>query len=74
VTNGVSRVTTPGDETSLRFALNCHLVPNAVVVAATYDYDSYGNGRTLFADPALDTGTRDRNGSILGIKLDYATP
>jgi len=45
-----------------------------VVLAATYDYDSYSNGRTLFADPALDTGARNRNGNVLGIKLDYATP
>jgi hypothetical protein len=74
VANGVARVTEPGDETSLRFALNYHLVPNAVVLAATYDYDSYSNGRTLFADPALDTGARNRNGNVLGIKLDYATP
>ncbi len=73
-TNGVRPVAAPGDVTALQFALNYHLVPNAVVLAATYDYDTYGNGRTVFANPSFDTGTRNKSGSILGVKLDYATP
>ncbi|HEY2445620.1 MAG TPA: hypothetical protein VGI20_07785 [Rhizomicrobium sp.] len=74
VTNGVAHTSESGDLTALHLALNYQFVPNAFVVSATYDYEAYGNGRTLFADSALDTGTRNRNANIIGVKLQYATP
>jgi hypothetical protein len=74
IVSGMARDTEPGDLTALQLALNCNLVPDAFVVSATYAHDFYGNSRTLYANPAFDTETRDRSGDILAVKLSYATP
>lgn len=72
--NGVPHSTEPGDDTALQLALNYNFVPDAFVISATYAHEFYGNGHTLYVDPALDTTTRDKSGNLLGVKLTYATP
>ena len=74
VLNGVQHYSVPGDETALHLALNYDFVPNAFVVSATYAHDFYGNGRSFYADPTLDSETRNKSGDLLGVKLSYATP
>ncbi|HEX3431075.1 MAG TPA: hypothetical protein VHT03_09320 [Rhizomicrobium sp.] len=74
LTNGASRNDQPGDTTELAVALNYNFIPNAFVISATYAHDFYGNSETLYANPAFDSGTRDKSGNILGVKLYYATP
>lgn len=58
----------------MQLALNYNLVPNSAVLAATYAYDIYDNGRTDYANPVLDTEGRNKTGNVLGVKLYYATP
>jgi hypothetical protein len=72
--SGAPRYSEPGDTTALHFALNYNFVPNQFVVSATYAHDFYGDGRTLYVDPAADSETRDKSGNIVGVKLSYATP
>lgn len=74
LSNAIQHYSQPGDETALRLALNYDLVPSAFVVSASYAHDFYDNGRTFYADPALDSGTRNKGADILGVKLYYATP
>jgi len=74
VTTGAPRHSEPGDVTALQLALNYNFVPDAFVISGTYEHDFYGNSSTLYPDPLFNTGTQDKNGNILGVKLTYATP
>jgi len=74
VASGVAHYSQPGDETGLQLALHYNFVPNAFVISGTYAHDFYDNASTYYADPALDSETRNRNSDTLGVKLYYLMP
>jgi outer membrane lipoprotein SlyB len=64
----------PGNTASVDLALNYQVVPNTMILAATYDYSNVSYAHTTFADAVDDTGVRNRNSNALGARLTYAVP
>jgi hypothetical protein len=72
VVSGNPYTYTPPKTSALNLAVNFHVVPNRVVGAITYTYDSYTDATNTFAKPASNTAIENRTGSVVGIRLMYA--
>jgi hypothetical protein len=66
-----SHVASPAVTRALNFAFNYHLVPNRVVVAATYSYSNNSDATNTFAKATSDTAVKDRSGNAVGVRLFY---
>lgn len=66
----------PGDNTTVRVALNYHVVPNTLVASLTYGHEFPDNTRNIFpaADVASDNSLRNRDANLYGAKLSYVFP
>ena len=64
----------PPKTRSLNLALNGHIVPNRLVAAITYTYDSYTDATNSFAMSASNTAVENRMGNVVGVRLMYAFP
>jgi hypothetical protein len=71
VQTGNPRTSEGPDSRSFNAAINWHLVPNRLVGAITYMYNSYTDSQNIFPNPASDNSVQNRTGSVVGVRLLY---
>jgi hypothetical protein len=72
VVSGNPRTSEGPDTRSVDVALNYHLVPNRLVAAATYTFNSYSDSQNIFPNPVSNTSVTGRFGNVVGVRLLYA--
>lgn len=72
IDTGSSHAYGPGVTRSLNAAFNYHLVPNRIVVAATYRYDNNTDATNTFVKATSDTAVKGRSDNSVGVRLMYA--
>jgi hypothetical protein len=68
---GNPRTSEGPDARAFNLALNYHLVPNRVVAALAYTYDSDTDSKNVFPNPASNTAVENRFGNVFGVRLLY---
>ena len=60
-----------GNENNFDVVLNYHIIPNRLVASLTYNYITYANSSSIYANPASNSYGKNQNENMFGARLQY---